>query len=187
MLGGKRYRVRIPNDICLLYSEQKQLLVFKKGEKCKYLQVPLKIFVMSGTNYIRVSRLTFKPVPNNIKKQLKAKQGLLVALIKQTIFDCLQIRVKKLKLIGLGYKIFHIHDRLVYFKLGHSHSIYFKLPESFKIVSFKSTKLFIFGDCYQRVTQFAALIRLCRKPDSYKGKGVLYLEEKLQLKKGKKI
>jgi len=38
----------------------------------------------------------------------------------------------------------------------------------------------------QRVGQYAAHIRNVRPPDSYKGKGIKYADERLKLKEGKK-
>ena len=48
--------------------------------------------------------------------------------------------------------------------------------------------LFLFGDCsYDKLTQTAAQIRSFKRPEPYKGKGILYDQEKILLKKGKKI
>ena len=41
------------------------------------------------------------------------------------------------------------------------------------------TKLFIFGNSYQNVTQIASLIRSYKKPEPYKNKGILYETEKI--------
>jgi large subunit ribosomal protein L6 len=73
------------------------------------------------------------------------------------------------------------------FKLGYSHSLYFKIPEQLIIFCLKFTKLFIYGNSYQNVTQIASLIRSYKKPEPYKGKGILYETEKILLKEGKKI
>ena len=53
--------------------------------------------------------------------------------------------------------------------------------------SVKTNKLFIIGNSYQFVTQIAALIRSCKVPEPYKGKGILYATEKITLKEGKKV
>jgi large subunit ribosomal protein L6 len=47
--------------------------------------------------------------------------------------------------------------------------------------------LFVSGYSYQWVTQFASVIRSLKKPEVYKGKGILYETEKIILKEGKKI
>ena len=49
------------------------------------------------------------------------------------------------------------------------------------------TKLFIYGDSYQNVMQTSSFFRSYKQPDSYKGKGILYNNEKIILKEGKKI
>ena len=56
-----------------------------------------------------------------------------------------------------------------------------------KIFCLKANKLFIIGNSYQFVTQIAALIRSCKVPEPYKGKGILYATEKITLKEGKKV
>ena len=75
-----------------------------------------------------------------------------------------------------------------YFKLGYSHLIYFKIPEDINTFCVKFTKLFIFGNVpYQKLTQVTSQLRDCKKPEPYKGKGILYYGETIKLKKGKKI
>jgi large subunit ribosomal protein L6 len=62
------------------------------------------------------------------------------------------------------------------------------VPETLTVYSQKNTKLSLFGSySYDKLTQTAAQIRACRFPEPYKGKGVLYDQEKISLKKGKKI
>ena len=52
----------------------------------------------------------------------------------------------------------------------------------------KFTKLFLFGNCsFDTLTQTAAQIRAFKRPEPYKGKGILHDQEKIILKKGKKI
>lgn len=51
----------------------------------------------------------------------------------------------------------------------------------------KLTKLFVYGDSYQKITKTTALIQSYKQPDPYKGKGILYENEKIILKEGKKF
>ena len=51
----------------------------------------------------------------------------------------------------------------------------------------KFTTLCVFGNSYQKINQFFAKIRSYRVPDPYKGKGILYYNETVTLKEGKKI
>jgi len=96
----------------------------------------------------------------------------------------------KLKLVGVGYRSLPVLDmeNQLALKLGYSHMIYFKIPNSVNLKTIKFTNLFLFGKTSHRdITLLTSLIRDCRLPEPYKGKGVLYSEEKINLKKGKKI
>ena len=72
-------------------------------------------------------------------------------------------------------------------KLGYSHSIYYKIPNTVSIKVLQSTKLFISGFDLNAVYKTAALVRGCKPPEPYKGKGILYSGEKVILKEGKKV
>jgi large subunit ribosomal protein L6 len=124
------------------------------------------------------------------KKKIKALQGTTVALIKQLIVETSAVLYQKLKLVGVGYRAFDVDtlkNKLLLFKLGYSHFLYFKISNEIEIFCLKMTKLFIYGNSYRNVTQTAALIRSYKKPEPYKGKGILYETEKIVLKEGKKV
>jgi large subunit ribosomal protein L6 len=55
------------------------------------------------------------------------------------------------------------------------------------VYSHKATTIFISGNSNKNVSQTAALIRSYKKPEPYKGKGILYDNEKIVLKEGKKV
>ena len=97
---------------------------------------------------------------------------------------------KKLELIGVGYKVFPVENNLnsiLHFKLGFSHSIFFKLTSETKALCFKATNLYLFGNSFNHVNQLASIIRSYKIPEPYKGKGILYKNEKIKLKEGKKV
>lgn len=120
----------------------------------------------------------------------KKIQGTTVAKIKQILIESTYTLYQKLNLVGVGYRVF-AHEQLknqIYFKLGYSHLIYFKIPSELNTHCQKFTKLFLFGNCsFDLLTQTASQIRVCKLPEPYKGKGILYDQEKIVLKKGKKI
>ena len=73
------------------------------------------------------------------------------------------------------------------FKLGYSHNIYFKIPKNLTVFCLKSDKIFISGNFYEYISQIASQIRSYKTPEPYKGKGILYENEKIFLKEGKKV
>lgn len=97
---------------------------------------------------------------------------------------------KNLKINGVGYRAFFTEtfdQKLLTFKLGYSHYIYMKIPENLNVSCFTKTKLCVFGNSYNNVSYFSSLIRTNKLPEPYKGKGVLYGNEIVKLKEGKKI
>ena len=97
--------------------------------------------------------------------------------------------LKKLKFIGLGYKFFLIDSKLnlLHLKLGYSHSVYFHVPSNIILNFNKNTILYFKGNEYYILTQILSRIKTNKIPDLYKGKGILYENEMIKLKKGKKI
>lgn len=90
-----------------------------------------------------------------------------------------------LEITGVGYRA-QVQGNKVVFTLGYSHPVEFNLPEGISAeVDKKQTQLTIKGIDKQSVGEVAAKIRLLRPPDTYKGKGVRYADERIKLKAGK--
>lgn len=185
----KKFLIKIPKNIHIIYSEKKKFLTIIGPTITKSLVLKLKLRIIISQNLIEVTNDFLIQPTNNNKKQINTLRGTIIALIKQILLEVRSIICKKLKFIGVGYRAFEIEklENLLMFKLGYSHFLYFKIPLKLKISCRKFTKLFIFGNSYQDVTQTAALIRSCKKPEPYKGKGILYETEKIILKEGKKV
>lgn len=184
-----KYKIKIPNNTTVLYCSKKKIITLIGPQTIKSAKIQLDLQLLDSNKTIVVTSSSVSELPNIKKKQIKALQGTLVALIKQLLMETSIMIYKKLKLIGVGYKAFYVDDftnQLLWFKLGFSHSIYFKIPKNLQIFCLKQTKLFICGVSYQTVTQIAAKIQACKFPEPYKGKGILYDDAKIQLKEGKK-
>ena len=94
---------------------------------------------------------------------------------------------KKLRLKGLGLKANLSADRkFLDFKLGYSHLISLPIPEKNIHISLQKNIICIEGVDNNEVGNFASKIRSLRVPDSYKGKGFWYMDEKETLKEVKK-
>ena len=70
--------------------------------------------------------------------------------------------------------------------LGFSHPVLFKTPDGITIATPTQTEILISGADKQVVGQAAAKIRGYRPPEPYKGKGVRYSGEKINMKEAKK-
>jgi large subunit ribosomal protein L6 len=188
---SKKYSVKIPEDVSIIYSGNKKVVYFIGSISKKLLKLKVKIYLNQAKNVLQVSGYSLlSKISGNQKKILKALQGTTTALIKQIILEISVLFHKKLKLVGVGYKVFPVEifeHKLLQFKLGYSHQVYFKIPNNLKVFCLKITNFFIFGNSYKDISQILSMIRQYKKPDPYKGKGILYEHEKILLKEGKKI
>ncbi len=92
---------------------------------------------------------------------------------------------KKLELVGVGYRA-AVQGKALNLTLGFSHPVVYAVPEGITIETPSQTEIIIKGTDRQKVGQVAAEIRGFRSPEPYKGKGVRYAGEKIELKEAKK-
>jgi large subunit ribosomal protein L6 len=92
---------------------------------------------------------------------------------------------RKLELVGVGYRA-QAQGKNLNLTLGFSHPILYVAPEGITVETPSQTEIIIKGTDVQKVGQAAANIRAYRPPEPYKGKGVRYSGEKIELKEAKK-
>jgi len=109
--------------------------------------------------------------------------GLTRSLINNMIVGVTKGYSRTLEVIGTGYRISEQKGYLIFF-VGHSHNIWYEIPEGIK-TEIKGSKLTLTGIDKQKVNQSAAVIRSFRKPEPYKGKGIKYSDEIIRRKAGK--
>lgn len=91
---------------------------------------------------------------------------------------------KTLVVEGIGYKADVKGDKLG-MSLGFSHPVNVPIPTGLKVTTDKNT-ISIVGVDKEKVGQFAAYVRSLKKPEPYKGKGIMYQGEVIRRKQGKK-
>lgn len=119
------------------------------------------------------------------KSMASALSGTTRALINNVVMGVSQGFVKKLKLVGVGYRAQSQGNKLN-LSLGFSHPVDYTLPEGIVAKTPSQTEVEIEGIDKQLVGQVAAEIRSIRPPEPYKGKGVRYADEVISLKETKK-
>lgn len=92
---------------------------------------------------------------------------------------------RKLTLVGVGYKA-QVKGKMLSLSLGYSHPTDFAIPEGITIETPTPTEIIVKGLNKQQVGQVAAKIRSIRPPEPYKGKGVRYANEVVEIKETKK-
>lgn len=91
---------------------------------------------------------------------------------------------KKLNIEGVGYRWEVRGDKLI-LNIGFSHPVELSIPSGLKVSADKGN-LSVSGIDKEVVGQFAAKVRLQRKAEPYKGKGIKYEGEIVRRKQGKK-
>lgn len=135
----------------------------------------LKIDVVEST--IKVVRLD-ESVESNMF------QGTVNACLKNALIGLSDGFIKHLELKGVGYKA-KLEGNKLNLSLGFSHPVILDIPQSLKVEVPSQTEIKISGASKEKVGQFAAVLRSYRKPEPYKGKGVLYKNEIIVRKVGK--
>ena len=127
--------------------------------------------------------------PENVTlKQKQAYHGLYRALIHNMVVGVSEGYTKELELVGVGYRVSN-KGNLLEFALGYTHPILIMLPQEIKVET-KSERnqnpRIILKSCdKQLLGQVCAKIRTFRKPEPYKGKGILFVGEQIRRKSGK--
>lgn len=117
----------------------------------------------------------------------KKKKSILNLFYKLIIIKIKGISKKfKLQLIlkGIGFKVF-IENNILHLKVGFSHIIQKEIPNNIQIIN-QNNNLICSSNNFIELTQFIYKIRKIKKPEPYKGKGLLLKNEKILLKEGKK-
>jgi large subunit ribosomal protein L6 len=120
----------------------------------------------------------------NLQKNKKSILNLYNKLIKIKIKGVLQGFKLNLILKGIGFKAFIENNNLI-LKLGFSHNNIIPIPSNIKIINQSNNLIFSSID-FIYLTQFVHYIKSFKKPEPYKGKGLLLKNEKILKKEGKK-
>lgn len=121
-------------------------------------------------------------------KEHKAQHGLYRALLNNMVIGVSDGYTTEQELVGVGYKA-TAKGQVLELALGYSHSIFLQLPDEVKVETItergKNPAIILKSHDKQLIGQVAAKIRSFRKPEPYKGKGILFKGEVIRRKAGK--
>ncbi len=120
---------------------------------------------------------------SNDEPKIRAKHGLMRALLNNMVTGVTTGFSKKLEINGVGYRVNAVGTDLK-FNLGFSHDVIYKIPAGVT-TTIEQNVITISGVSRQQVGQVAAEIRELKKPEPYKGKGIKYVGERIIRKSGK--
>lgn len=166
----------------------KDLVLTAKGPK-GLLSLKLHPFVHvaleDGHINVTLNDVSDKLVTGSNVRLYKSIAGTTRANINNTIHGVTHGFEKKLTLVGVGYRA-QSKGKVVSLSLGFSHPTEFPVPEGITIETPTQTEIVIKGSSKELVGLVAANIRSIRSPEPYKGKGIRYSDEHVEIKETKK-
>ena len=170
-----RLPVAIPAGVTVSVADGNVVTV--KGPKGTLVRtfVP-ELTIEVKDNEVLVSR------PNDLKRE-KSLHGLTRTLIHNMVEGVSNGFSKTLEVNGVGYRAVKQGKKLT-LSLGYSHPVEMEDPEGIE-TKVDGNKIIVSGVSKEKVGQYAAEIRVKRKPEPYKGKGIKYETEVIRRKVGK--
>ena len=118
-------------------------------------------------------------------KEHRSLHGTTRAIINNMIVGVSNGFEKVLEINGTGYRA-QLQGKTLVVNAGYSHPVNLEIPEGLTVTVPNPTEVHVAGCDKQLVGQFAANVRIIRKPEPYKGKGIRYQGEYVRRKEGKK-
>lgn len=122
-----------------------------------------------------------RPTDNRLHRSL---HGLTRSLVANMVEGVTKRFERALELTGVGYRAQKPGDKLV-LQVGYSHPVEFSPLPGVEIAVEGTNRIRVIGIDKEAVGETAARIRAIRPADSYKGKGIRYVGERVRLKAGK--
>ena len=141
------------------------------------IAIPDTIGIQQEENILTVS------LKNN-SRNLRALHGLYRTLINNMIVGVSEQFELTLILKGVGYRA-AVQGKEIVLSLGYSHPVKIEIPETISVEVAQNTTINLKSCDKELLGLFASNIRAWRKPEPYKGKGILYKNEQILRKAGK--
>lgn len=167
--------IPIPNGVQVEFHGTLITVSGGKGKLVRILRPEIEILVENNSLICN---------PKGSSKRVMAFWGLTRTLVSNMIIGVDRGFSKKLMVEGVGYRA-SIADQTLTLNVGYSSPVDYILPEGISAVVDKDNSITISGIDKELVGLTAAKIRMVRKPEPYKGKGIRYAHEHIVRKVGK--
>ncbi len=171
-----RLPVAIPQGVTITISDDNLVTVKGPlGTLSEKIQKDMQISIEGDV--LSVNR----PTEQKLHRSL---HGLSRSLINNMVVGVTEGYVKKLSIVGVGYKATKQGNKLD-MALGYSHPVILEDPAGITTEVPTQTEILVKGIEKALVGNYAAKIRALRPPEPYKGKGIRYANENVRRKEGK--
>jgi len=167
--------INIPSDVNINYINREITVKGKFGELVRI--IPNGLDIEQNDNILKVTKQITTRTNN-------ALQGLYRTLINNMVIGVSEQFKLTLNLQGVGYRA-SVQNQDIILNLGYSHPVKMSIPPDISVDVNQNTIINLKGCDKETLGLFAANIRSWRPPEPYKGKGILYLGERINRKAGK--
>lgn len=167
--------ITIPENVDINYNESKITVKGKFG--ILQTRIPDVIDILQDDNILRVTL-------NSEARNVRSLHGLYRTLINNMIIGVSEQFQLTLILKGVGYRAVVQANQIV-LNLGYSHQVILDIPETISVEVVQNTTIHLKSCNKELLGLFASKIRAWRRPEPYKGKGILYKDEQIIRKAGK--
>lgn len=176
--------INIPAGVTVTLKDNVVSVKGPKGELSQAIDPSISVSIENN-------EIVFSINEENESVELKQKQayhGLYRSLVNNMVVGVSEGYKKELELVGVGYRVSN-QGNLMEFSLGYTHSIFIQLPKEIKVETKsernKNPYICLESCDKQLLGMVCAKIRSFRKPEPYKGKGILFVGEQIRRKSGK--
>lgn len=167
--------INIPDTVSIDLDSSAIVVKGKFGTLQKDIPDVINVVQNSGTLTVNLK---------NENKKVHALHGLYRTLINNMVIGVSEQFTITLNLKGVGYRA-TVQGKQLVLNLGYSHPVEIEIPENIIAEVTQNTTINLRSCDKELLGLFAANIRAWRKPEPYKGKGILYKDERILRKAGK--
>ena len=167
--------ITIPDNVKVNHTDSQITVQGKFGSL--ELIIPETIRIQQETNTLKVHL-------KNETRNLRALHGLYRTLINNMVIGVSEQFQLTLILKGVGYRAM-VQGKEITLTLGYSHPVKIEIPEDISVEVVQNTTINLKSCDKEKLGLFASNIRAWRRPEPYKGKGILYKDEQIIRKAGK--
>jgi large subunit ribosomal protein L6 len=180
-----RKPVVVPSGVQVKIQDKELSVKGPKGSLSITLHPFVNVALESNEIKVSLSDGSKKLITGKSQKLYRAIAGTVRANIYNVVHGVSQGFERKLVLVGVGYRA-QAKGKIISLSLGFSHPTDFTIPEGITVETPTQTEILVKGANKELVGLVAAQIRSIRGPEPYKGKGVRYADEVIELKETKK-
>ena len=175
--------INIPAGVTVTYQDNVVSVKGPKGELSQAIDPSINVSIVDN-----VISFSINEASEVEQKQKQAFYGLYRALVNNMVIGVSEGYKKEMELVGVGYRVQNTGN-LIEFNLGYTHAIFIQLPKEIKVETKsernKNPYICLESCDKQLLGLVCAKIRSFRKPEPYKGKGILFVGEQIRRKSGK--